>query len=271
VKILRTIDDVRRLRKSFDADSTIGFVPTMGAFHAGHAALFRAAREVCDGVIVSLFVNPTQFTVSADLEGYPRDEPRDVRLAESTGIDALYAPAAGEIYPPGFATWVTVDGPAAGFEGEARPGHFRGVATICLKLFSIVDPHVAFFGQKDAQQVAIIKRLVGDLNLRVEIRVLETVRDHDGLALSSRNIRLSVAERAEALAIPRALDAGLVAHRHGGDAVSAARAMLGRLKVDYVSIAEFDGQPTLVIAAWSGRTRLIDNVRLDAGATPDRP
>jgi pantoate--beta-alanine ligase len=155
-----------------------------------------------------------------------------------------------------------VDGAALGLEGEQRPGHFRGVATVCLKLFTAVMPDIAYFGQKDAQQVAVVKQLVRDLNVAVEIRVIPIVRDTDGLALSSRNARLSTEERARALAIPRALDAGLAAHRDGRDPVAAARAVLTGLDLDYVAVAEFDGQPTLVIAARAGRTRLIDNAPL---------
>ena len=271
MKILRTVEQFRQLRRSLDPNLRVGFVPTMGAFHDGHVALFRAARADSDLVVVSLFVNPAQFNAAADLDAYPRDEARDARLAAAAGVDVLFAPAPDEIYPAGFSTWVTVEGPATGFEGQSRPGHFRGVATVCLKLFTIVDADVAFFGQKDAQQVAVIARLVKDINLRVEIRVLETVRDADGLALSSRNVRLSAAERLEALAIPRALEAGLAAHRRGQDAAAAARAELGVLKVDYVAVADFDGRPTLVIAAWSGHTRLIDNARLDETAAPGRP
>ena len=159
--------------------------------------------------------------------------------------------------------WVDVEGPAAGLEGAFRPGHFRGVATVCLKLFLMVEPDRAYFGQKDAQQVAVVSQLVRDLNVSVEIRIVPTVRAADGLALSSRNARLSAEERARALAIPRALDAGLAAARAGRDAVAAARAELAGLEVDYVAVADFNGHPTLAIAARAGRTRLIDNVRLD--------
>jgi pantoate--beta-alanine ligase len=237
----------------------------MGAFHDGHLSLFRAARQSCGVVVASLFVNPTQFGDAKDLAMYPRDEARDQRLASATGVDLLFIPRAEEIYTPGHATWVEVDGAADGFEGEFRPSHFRGVATICLKLFNIVQPQLAFFGQKDAQQVAVVRQLVRDLNLDLEIRVLPTVRDRDGLALSSRNARLSADERQRALAIPRALAAGLAAQRDGRDVVAAARAALEDLPADYVAVTEFDGRPTLVIAARVGETRLIDNVVLDEG------
>ncbi len=244
------------------AGPRLGLVPTMGAFHAGHVALFRAARRECDPVVASLFVNPTQFGDPRDLAAYPRDEARDARIAAEEGVDILFAPSVEEMFPAGYGTWITVEGAADGLEGEFRPGHFRGVATVCAKLFTIVDPRVAFFGQKDAQQVAVVKQLVRDLNLPVEIRVVPTVRDSDGLALSSRNVHLSPDDRRRALAIPRALAAGLAAYRAGGDPAAAAREALAGLDADYVAVAEFDGQPTLAIAARVGWVRLIDNVPL---------
>ncbi len=190
--------------------------------------------------------------------------PRATRRSRARpDVDVLFAPAADEIYPPGFATWVDVEGAAIGLEGEHRPGHFRGVATVCLKLFAIVAPQVVFLGQKDAQQVAVLQQLVRDLNVPTAVRVVPTVRDADGLALSSRNARLSSEERARALAIPRALDAGLEAHRLGADPVAAAREALGGLDAEYVAVADFSGRPTLAIAARIGRTRLIDNAPLD--------
>jgi pantoate--beta-alanine ligase len=269
VTTLRTVADIRRALAPLRAQQTIALVPTMGALHPGHVALFDAARQSAAVVVASIFVNPSQFGDPADLARYPRTEAQDERLAASAGVDFCFAPAPDELYTEGFATWVQVDGPAQDLEGAHRPGHFRGVATICTKLFNIVAPHVAFFGQKDAQQVAVIRRLVRDLNLDVDIRVVPTVRDEDGLALSSRNVHLSRDERARALAIPRALDAGLSAFLNHADPVAAARAVLsGRpgVDIDYVAVADFEGQPTLAIAARVGRTRLIDNVRLDRGA-----
>ena len=245
------------------APRAVGLVPTMGAFHAGHVALFRAARLESACVVASLFVNPAQFGDPADLATYPRDEARDTRIATEAGVDYLFIPSTEEIYPPGYATWIEMDGAARGLEGDFRPGHFRGVATICLKLLTIVRPHLAFFGQKDAQQVAAIKQLVRDLDLELEIRVVPTVREVDGLAMSSRNVRLSPQERERALAIPRALDAGLAAQRAGADPIAAARSMLTGIDTEYVAVADFDGHPTLVIAARIGTTRLIDNVPLD--------
>jgi pantoate--beta-alanine ligase len=263
MKTVRTIGEVRDLLHPRRPHSSIGLVPTMGAFHGGHIALFQAARAECDAVVASLFVNPSQFGDPADLAAYPRDEARDAQIAERSGVDVLFAPTIDEMFPPGYTTWIEIDGVASGLEGEHRPGHFRGVATVCVKLFTIVGPRVAFFGQKDAQQVAVVKQAVRDLNLDLDIRVVATVRDADGLALSSRNARLSSADRERALAIPRAIEAGLAAHRMGRDAVAAARAALGALEADYVAIAHFDGRPTLAIAARVGGTRLIDNVPLD--------
>jgi pantoate--beta-alanine ligase len=232
----------------------VGLVPTMGALHEGHAALFAAARPECDVLVASLFVNPAQFSEGADLDTYPRDLDRDAAYAEARGVDVLFAPAPSEMYPPGFATWIEPAGAADGLEGAHRPGHFRGVATVCVKLFNIVRPERAWFGRKDAQQVAVLKQLVRDLNMQVEIRVVETVRDPDGLALSSRNARLSPAERSQALAIPRALATG--------DAGEARRVLAAAgLDPDYVEVADLDG-PTLAVAARVGETRLIDNVLL---------
>lgn len=237
----------------------IGLVPTMGALHAGHTALFRAARADSDVVVASLFVNPVQFSDAGDLVAYPRDFERDAEYAAAEGIDVLFAPSAEEMYPPGFATWVVPGGAADGLESAHRPGHFRGVATVCLKLFNIVRPEIAWFGQKDAQQVAVLKQLVRDLNVGVEIRVVDTVRDPDGLALSSRNTLLSEEERERARAIPRALETRDEAH---------ARAVLesAGLEPDYVAVADLNG-PTLAIAARVGKTRLIDNIPLREGDT----
>ena len=261
MKIVRTVADVRSALAPFRS-SRIALAPTMGALHAGHVALFDAARRAADVVVASIFINPTQFGDPSDFSSYPRDETRDAEVAAGAGVDLVFAPSVEELYPRGYATWIDVQGPALGLEGEFRPGHFRGVATVCAKLFTVVAPDEAFFGQKDAQQVAVVKQLVRDLNLPLRISVVPTVRDVDGLALSSRNARLTAEERTRALAIPRALEAGLDAHRRGQDAVAAARGVLNGLEVDYVAVADFDGQPTLAVAARVGRTRLIDNVLL---------
>jgi pantoate--beta-alanine ligase len=262
MKTVRTIAQLRRSLRAAPPAAAIGLVPTMGAFHAGHVALFRAARQECAPVVASLFVNPTQFGDPADLATYPRDEERDARIAAEEGIDVLFAPPVEEIFPEGYGTWITVDGAARGLEADFRPGHFRGVATVCAKLFTIVAPQIAFFGQKDAQQVAVVTQMARDLNLPIAIRVVPTVRDTDGLALSSRNVHLSNDDRQRALAIPRALAAGLAAYQSGGDPVAAARAVLVGIEPDYVAVAHFDGRPTLAIAARVGAVRLIDNVPL---------
>ena len=249
---------VRSIRElDLPRHGVVGLVPTMGALHEGHTALFRAARPACDVLVASLFVNPTQFAEGADLEAYPRDFERDVAAAEHEGVDILFAPSVEEMYPPGFATWVEPQGAALGLEADHRPGHFRGVATVCVKLFNIVRPHVAWFGRKDAQQVAVLKQVVRDLNMELEIRVVDTVRDLDGLALSSRNGRLSPTERELALAIPRAL--ATRDERLARDVLVAAG-----VAPDYVEVADLDG-PKLLIAARVGTTRLIDNVPLPEG------
>jgi pantoate--beta-alanine ligase len=234
-----------------------GLVPTMGAFHDGHLSLMRAARAECELVVVSLFVNPAQFDARGDLERYPHDEARDLRLAEESGVDVMFVPTAEVMYPEGFATWVDVG--ASGGEADARPGHFRGVATVCLKLFNLVQPDVAYFGQKDAQQVAVLRRMVDDLSVNVHLRVLPTVRDADGLALSSRNVLLSPAERERALALPRALETG----RSAADPVAATRAALNGLEPEYVELLRVGDATLLTAAARVGSTRLIDNVVLE--------
>jgi pantoate--beta-alanine ligase len=264
---VRTVAEVREaLTEPHEAGRRIGLVPTMGAFHAGHLALMRAAREASDVVVVSLFVNPAQFDAPDDLARYPRSEAADADSAEKAGVDLLFAPSAEELYPIGFDTWIEPGELATVLEGAARPGHFRGVATVCAKLFSIVEPDVAWFGRKDAQQVAVIRRMVTDLNLPLEIEVVPTARDEDGLALSSRNVLLSAPQRSAALALPRALQAGLAAHRVGSDAVLATRRVLAAepsLEVDYVAEADLDGA-TLAAAVVIGGIRLIDNVALDS-------
>jgi len=244
---VRTVRTATELRLS--PQGSVGLVPTMGAFHEGHLSLFRAARAENDTVVVSLFVNPAQFGPGEDLDRYPRDEERDARLAEHEGVDVLFVPSADEIYPPGFQTWIEVEQLGGLLEGEHRPGHLRGVATVCLKLFNLVRPDRAYFGQKDAQQAAVIKRMVADLAIPVEIRVCPTVRDEDGLALSSRNVYLSPEERAQALALPRALQAR-------------DRSLLNGIEVDYFEEADFEPR-VLAAAVRVGGTRLIDNVVLE--------
>jgi pantoate--beta-alanine ligase len=254
MNVIRGIAELRAMLRSREA-GVVGLVPTMGALHAGHESLFRAARAECATVVASVFVNPAQFGDPADLEHYPRDEAHDVATAEHAGVDVLFAPTFEEMYPPGFDTWIEVERLGSMLEGAFRPGHFRGVATICLKLFNCVRPERVYFGQKDAQQVQVIRQMIRDLHLDVELRVCPTVRDADGLALSSRNARLSPAERLRALALPRALATA--------DA-DTARAILRDLDVEYLEVAPFD-PPVLAAAVRVGGVRLIDNVPLERG------
>ena len=252
MKVCRTIAEIRSALEPM-GDTRIGLVPTMGALHDGHRSLLRAAREECATVVMSLFVNPAQFGDASDLDAYPQDAARDHAVAAEEGVDLVFAPSVEEMYPPGFQTWVDVQQLGGMLEGEYRPGHFRGVATVCLKLFTIVRPAVAYFGQKDAQQIAVLRRMIADLALELELRALPTVRDPDGLALSSRNTRLTPVERERALALPRAL-----ATRDR----DRAQELLAGLDVDYVAVAPFD-PPVLAAAVRVGATRLIDNVPLE--------
>ena len=233
---MKTLRTIREVRRELARGGRVGLVPTMGAFHEGHLALFRAAREDCDVVVASLFVNPTQFGANEDLTRYPRDATRDVKLAEAAGVDILFMPSVEEMYPEGYATWVDVE--ETGAEGNARPAHFRGVATVALKLFNILRPQVAYFGQKDAQQAAVLRRMIRDPDVDLVLRVVPTVRDVDGLALSSRNAYLSEQERHQALALPRALEAGRSAHVAGTDPVAAARGALNGLVPEYVEVLD---------------------------------
>jgi pantoate--beta-alanine ligase len=253
LKTIRSVTEMQQVALSHK----VGLVPTMGAFHEGHRSLMRTARAECETVVVSLFVNPAQFGANEDLQRYPRDEERDTATAESEGVDVLFAPATEEMYPDGFDTWIDVH--ASGGEAAARPGHFRGVATVCVKLLNIVRPDVAYFGQKDAQQVAVLRQVVRDLNVPVELHILPTVRDEDGLALSSRNAYLTAEEREHALALPRALEAG----RTAADPVAAARAALNGLEPEYVELLRVGDATLLTAAARVGATRLIDNVVLE--------
>ena len=252
MRLIRTVGELRAALAP-TREEEIGLVPTMGAYHEGHLALLCAAREENDLVVVSLFVNPAQFESGDDLAAYPRDEERDARIAAEAGADILFAPSVEEFYPPGYQTWIDVEELSRVLEGAARPGHFRGVATVCCKLFNLVRPSRAYFGQKDAQQVAVVRLMARDLHIDVELRVVPTVRDADGLALSSRNARLSPAERERALALPRAL-----ATRDP----QRARELLDGVVVDYVEVADFEPR-VLAGAIRIGETRLIDNVVLE--------
>ena len=256
MRIIRTVAEMRAARPD---DVSVGLVPTMGALHGGHVSLFDAARAENGFVVASLFVNRSQFTPGEDFAEYPRDEKRDARIAEEAGVDVLFAPGDDELFPSGFQTWVDVEELSRLLEGAFRPGHFRGVATICLKLFNIVRPARAYFGQKDAQQIAVLRRMIRDLDLDLdlELRALPTVRDRDGLAVSSRNAYLSPDERERALTLPRAL-----ATRDATRARELLASVPG-LATDYVDVLEADGLRVLAGAIRTGSTRLIDNVPLE--------
>jgi pantoate--beta-alanine ligase len=286
MKTIRTVAELRaELAPLRRTECTIGLVPTMGALHEGHLSLMRRALEVCDVVVVSLFVNPAQFTEAGDLKVYPRDGARDAALADQLGVEYLFAPPVSEVYPPGFATTVSVTGVSAGLEGEHRgAGHFAGVATVVTKLLNMVSPDVAYFGQKDAQQAVVIRRLVRDLDIPVRIEICPTIRGADGLALSSRNALLSDDERRRATALHRALSAVRAAVDGGAkDAASAlaeGHAVLQRagVAVEYLSLVdpetmeplgELDGDALAVIAARVGSTRLIDNALITDTRTID--
>lgn len=281
---MRRVTTVAELRQAIQAarqsGKRIGFVPTMGYLHAGHRALMTTARAETDFVVVSIFVNPMQFGPNEDLARYPRDLERDTALCESVPADLLFHPGVEEVYPDGFQTKVTIGGVTEGLCGASRPGHFDGVATVVAKLFNMVQPDVAFFGQKDAQQVAVIQRLVRDLNIPVTIRPVPTVREPDGLALSSRNTYLSAAEREAALVLSRTLFWAEALVKSGERDLEALQAaMVERIaaeplaRIDYVSIvdpvtlqpvARLDGSALAALAVRVGATRLIDNLLLTA-------
>ena len=282
VKVFRGKEELRSaLSEARRAGPRIGLVPTMGYLHEGHLSLLRAARAECDVVVMSLFVNPSQFGPGEDLDRYPRDEERDLRLAGEAGVDFVYAPTVEEVYPEGFSTHVEVDGALTevldGDPARRGPGHFRGVATVVAKLFNVVQPDVAYFGQKDAQQVAVIRRMARDLDFPVRIEVLPTVREADGLALSSRNAYLDPRSRERATAISRALRAAEAATRAGslGAGIDAARAELSAAGIepeyleardaeDLSPLAELNGRAVLIaVAARVGSARLIDNVLIE--------
>ncbi len=285
MRTVRTVAELRAaLRPARRAERVIGLVPTMGALHDGHLSLIRHARATCDVVVVSLFVNPAQFDQAGDLAAYPRDEARDGGLAADAGADLLFAPDLAEVYPPGFATTVHVDGLTETLEGVHRGvGHFDGVTTVVTKLLNMVGPDVAFFGQKDAQQALVIRRLVRDLDLPVRIEVRPTVREPDGLALSSRNVHLRGADRERALALRDALAAAEASLRAGErDAAvlraAALAAMRGHgVEPDYLELVRTDdlspvtrveGEVLVAVAASIGSTRLIDNTILNANGQP---
>ncbi len=278
MRVVRTVAELREALR--DAPRPVGLVPTMGAFHEGHLSLIRAAREENETVVVSLFVNPAQFGPSEDFGAYPRDEERDAAQAEAEGVDVLFAPPVDEVYPDGFDTTVEVGGLTDTLEGDpAHRGaeHFRGVTTVVTKLFNMAQPDRAYFGQKDAQQALVIRRLVRDLNVPVEIRVCPTIREESGLALSSRNAYLSAEERERAAAISRGLRAAeetvRAGERDAAKVLAAARAELDAAQIDpeYLELRSADdlspvervnGSTLLAVAARVGRARLIDNTML---------
>ena len=277
MQVVKTIAEIRALRQKLSG--TVGFVPTMGYLHEGHLALVKRARTENSAVIVSIYVNPAQFGAGEDFGAYPRDLNRDLELLEGEGVDVIFVPSDGEMYPPGFSSWVHVEKVTERLEGASRPGHFRGVATVVAKLFNMVAPAKAYFGQKDAQQVVVIKRMVADLNMGIEMVLVPTLRESDGLAIGSRNICLGPEERRAAAILFKALT---LARKLGGseekDAGKIRRQMISLIeqeplaRIDYVSIADAEtlaeldliDRPALAsLAVWIGKTRLIDNMPLE--------
>ena len=281
MKVIKTVAGMRRvLTECRTQGKTIGLVPTMGFFHEGHLSLMRKACKECDFVVVSLFVNPTQFAPNEDLEKYPRDFKRDQDLAADVGVDAIFYPSVEQMYPEGFSTYVLEEQLSQYLCGVARPSHFRGVTTVVLKLFNIIDPDRAYFGQKDAQQAAIIKRMVRDLNCRVKIRVLPIVREKDGLAMSSRNAYLSIEERQQALILRKSL---LHAKNMIDSEQNSCYKILLKMrkmieaqpaaKIDYLEIVDAntleklkkaEGKLLIAVAVYFGKARLIDNIIVNA-------
>ena len=280
MKIIRTIDEMRELREATrQRRQRLGLVPTMGALHEGHLSLVRAAAEKSDTIAVSIFVNPTQFGPNEDFGKYPRNLESDSKMLACEHVDVIFAPVVEEIYAAGALTWVTVEGMSDRLCGKSRPGHFRGVTTIVAKLFNIIQPDAAFFGQKDAAQVAIIRRMVRDLNMPVEIEVGEIVREPDGLALSSRNAYLTAAERKSALVLYRSLqraqklfDQGL---RSSAQLIASGKEEIAKepaARLDYLEVVDPDSlepvatiskRALIAVAAFVGNTRLIDNIIVD--------
>lgn len=282
MEIINRVTRMSSVAREFRGErKTIGLVPTMGALHEGHLSLMSQAREMCDIVIASVFVNPTQFAPHEDLARYPRDLARDAELAFTRQVDFIFAPSPEDMYPNGFATYVTLDGLSERLEGASRPGHFRGVTTVVNKLFNIVQPRFAFFGRKDAQQVILIKRMVKDLAMDVEVVVGPTVREEDGLALSSRNVYLATDERKAATVLRRSLEKCRSMYNGGerdsGRLINAMRAVIETeplANIDYIAISDTNNlepvsavpfvSPTLVsMAVFFGKTRLIDNIVLN--------
>jgi pantoate--beta-alanine ligase len=284
LRLAHTIEETRAaVSAAREAGRTIALVPTMGFLHEGHLSLIRVARDSsADFIVVSIFVNPLQFGPNEDFERYPRDEERDIRALERERVDLLFLPSVDVMYPPSSTTRVSVTGVGEPLEGERRPGHFNGVATVVLKLFNIVQPDLAVFGRKDAQQCAVIDRMVRDLDLPVQLVFADTIREHDGLAMSSRNSYLSGEQRALAPALHRALRAGEEAIRHGIDRVDEIEKLMHRMvsdpvRIDYLVVVDpitfrrpidFHRDLLLAGAVHIGKTRLIDNIRVSKAAIP---
>ncbi|MCA0453292.1 MAG: pantoate--beta-alanine ligase [Chloroflexi bacterium] len=279
---MKVVDNIAALRAAREhMGGSVGLVPTMGALHAGHIALVKQARAENEHVVASIFVNPSQFAQNEDLSKYPRDIPRDLAMLEAAGVDVVFTPTPDLIYPPNYQTWIEVETVSQGLEGDRRPGHFRGVATVVAKLFNLVQPQRAYFGQKDAQQVAVIKRMVRDLNFPLAIRVYPTVREADGLAMSSRNVYLSAEQRTAASVIRRALVSASKAYEAGERTAEDIRVVISEViaseavaELDYVSIVDAETlnvveaiteRPLLVsLVVKMGSTRLLDNMLLPA-------
>lgn len=281
--LIRTVEEMKGIARTWHAEGkSIALVPSMGSLHAGHESLMEAARRTCDKVVVSVFVNPIQFGPDEDYDSYPRDIERDARICESKGVDAVFHPAVEEMYPEGYSTYVEVEGLTERLCGAVRPGHFRGVCTVVTKLFNIVDPDRAFFGQKDAQQLAVIKRMVADLNMDVRIIGCPIVREEDGLAKSSRNSYLSREEREASLILSRSLAAARESIEQGERDVSVLESLIRTTleaeplaSVDYIEIvdglalqpiARLGESALIALAVYIGSTRLIDNLVFEEGS-----
>lgn len=276
MKVVTSLPELRAARSLLAGP--LGFVPTMGYLHAGHISLVNSARAGSASVVVSIFVNPTQFGPAEDLSRYPRDLPRDLAMLDAAGVDLVWAPTGEDMYPPGFQTWVEVEHLTKGLEGDVRPGHFRGVTTVVAKLFNAVRPDRAYFGQKDAQQVAVIRRMTTDLDFPIEIVICATTREHDGLAMSSRNIYLNPEERKAATVLFRALTAARLAYEAGEQGAERLRQVMREVisaeplaRPQYISCANYDTlqeldvvhtRALLSMAVYLGKTKLIDNIVL---------
>lgn len=282
MKLVDSISRMATLAKILKKEGkSIGLVPTMGYLHEGHMSLVRAAKKHTDVVVMSIFVNPLQFGPAEDFEKYPRDFKRDEALASDAGVDVIFCPSVKEIYPEGYATYVSVEGLTGVLCGASRPGHFKGVTTVIAKLLNIVKPDVVYFGQKDAQQVIVIKKMVRDLNMDIEIKATPIIRERDGLAMSSRNVYLSEDERREALVLNQSLEKAVslvkAGERDSAKIVKAMKELIAQrslVHIDYISVvdtknlndvSDISGEALIALAAFVGKTRIIDNTTVKAG------